>query len=75
MILKSGGKFFFSIPIQRDDVYDQGEYEKGRYFTTMSENEWITCCRKHGFQSEHTEVSGDGLDRDGIIWLSCVVRK
>ena len=74
-ILKPDGKFFFSVSIHRDDVDTEGKDEKGRYFTTMSEDEWIDCCRKHGLKSEHTEVSGDGLDRDGIIWLNCVVRK
>ena len=54
---------------------DQGKDEKGRYFTTMSELEWVRCCEKHGLQFEYSEITGDGLDRDGIIWLTCVVRK
>ena len=40
-ILKFNSKFFFSVSIQRDDVNDQGEDEKGRYFTSMSEFEWV----------------------------------
>ncbi len=75
MTLKPGGKFFFSVSIQRNDINDHGEDEKGRYFTTMSEPEWITCCEKHGLQLEHSEVTADGLDRDGIVWLTCVVGK
>jgi len=54
MILKSGGKFFFSVSIQRDDVDDHGEDEKGRYFATMSEPDWMTCCEKHGLQFEYS---------------------
>lgn len=75
MILKPGGKFFFSVSIQRDDVNVHGEDEKGRYFTTMSESEWIACCEKCGLQLEHSEITGDGLGRDGIVWLTCIVRK
>ena len=41
----------------------------------MSELEWITCCEKYGLQFEHLEITGDGLDRDGIVWLTCVVGK
>ncbi len=74
-ILKSGGKFFFSVSIQRDDVNAQGKDEKGRHFTTMSADEWIACCEKYGLQLEHTEITDDGLDRDGIVWLTCVMKK
>ncbi len=74
-ILKPDGKFFFSVSTQRDDVNDQGKDEKGRYFTTMSEHEWIACCEKYSMYPELTEVSGDGLDRDGIIWLTIIVVK
>ena len=74
-ILKTNGKFFFSVSIQRDDVDDQGKDEKGRNFTTMSELEWVKCCEKYGLQLEHSEITADGLDRDGIVWLTCVVEK
>jgi len=74
-ILKPNSKFFFSVSIQRDDVNDQGEDGKGRHFTCISELEWIRCCEKNGLRFEHSEITGDGLDRDGIVWLTCVVRK
>ena len=74
-ILKAGSKFLFSVSVQRDDLDDQGKDEKGRHFTTMSELEWIACCEKYGLQLEHSEITADGLDRDGIVWLTCVVRK
>ena len=73
MILKMGSKFLFSVSVQRDDIDDQGKDEKGRYFTSMSELEWIACCKKYGLQLEYSEIMGDGLDRDGIVWLTCVV--
>lgn len=75
MLLKPKGKFFFSVSIQRDDIDEQGKDEKERHFTTMSKDEWIAHCEKYGLTLEYSEVSGDGLDRDGIVWLTCVVRK
>lgn len=74
-ILEPGGKFFFSVSIQRDDVDHQGKDEKGRHFTTMSADEWIACCEKYGLRLEHTEITSDGLNRDGIAWLTCVMKK
>ncbi len=75
MILKAGSKFLFSVSVQRDDLDDHGKDEKGRHFTTMTEFEWIKCCEKYGLQLEHSEITSDGLDRDGIVWLTCVVGK
>jgi len=75
MILKKGSKFLFSVSVQRDDLDDHGKDEKGRHFTSMSEFEWVRCCEKHGLQLEHSEITADGLDRDGIVWLTCVVEK
>jgi len=74
-ILKINGKFFFSVSIQRDDVDAQGKDERGRYFTSMSELEWVRCCKKYRLQLRHTEITSDGLDRNGIVWLTCVVEK
>ena len=74
-ILKPNGKFLFSVSIQRDDIDDNGKDEKGRHFTTMSENEWLGYATKYGLQLKYLETTGDGLDRVGIVWLTCVVRK
>ncbi len=73
-ILKPGGKFFFSVSVERDDVDKVGNDAKGRHFTIMSKFEWVACCEKYGLQLEHSEVIGDGLDREGIVWLTCVVK-
>ena len=75
MMLKPSGKFLFSVSIQRYDVNEQGKDEQGRHFTIMSEAEWVSYCEKYGMQLEHKEITGDGLDRDGIVWLTCIVRK
>lgn len=75
MILKPGAKFLFSVSIQRDDVDTQGKDENGRHFTCMSEIEWISYCERHGLQREHSEITSDGIDRDGIVWLTCIFKK
>ncbi len=41
----------------------------------MTELEWVRCCEKYGLQLEYSEITGNGLDRDGIVWLTCVVGK
>jgi cyclopropane fatty-acyl-phospholipid synthase-like methyltransferase len=68
-ILKTNGKFFFSVSLQRDDIDDQGKDEKGRHFTTMTEIEWIKCCEKHGLQLQHSEISGDDWIEMGLFGL------
>ncbi len=75
MILKPGGKFLFSVSLQRDDVDEEGKDEKGRHFTTMTKLEWVKCCENYRLQLEHSEITGDGLDRSGIVWLTCVISK
>jgi len=74
-ILKSGGRFLFSVSIERDDIDETGKDEKGRHFTTMSESEWVLLCEKYRFVLKQSVVNGDGLDRDGIVWLTCVMEK
>jgi len=75
MILKANGKFLFSVPLQRDDVDDQGKDNKGRYFTSMHELEWIRCCEEYALKFKYSEITDDGLDRNGIVWLTCIVEK
>ena len=75
MILKANGRFLFSVPLQRNDIDDQGKDKKGRYFTSMHKLEWIRCCEKYALKFKHSEITEDGLDRNGIVWLSCVVEK
>ena len=74
-ILKSGGRFLFSVSIERDDIDETGKDEKGRYFTIMSEFEWVLLCEKYGFILKQSVINDDGLDRDGIVWLTCVMEK
>lgn len=67
--------FFFSVSLSRDDIDEKGFDAKGRYFNQLSEEEWLNICVQNGFQREQSFVSRDGLDRDGIVWMSMVVVK
>jgi len=74
-LLKPNGQFVFSVPIQRDDIDATNRDQQDRYFSMLSKSEWIQYCTPHKFDIEYSEVNYDGLDRDGIVWLTTVVRK
>ncbi len=74
-LLCSHGKFFFSVPIQRDDIRQNEFDEKGRRFTTMTKKEWLDICKKHGFKAIKSTTTKDGLGRPGIIWMNCLTEK
>ncbi|MCG8563784.1 MAG: class I SAM-dependent methyltransferase [Desulfobacterales bacterium] len=69
------GLFFFSVPIQRDDVHQDEFDEKGRRFTTMTQLEWLNCCRENGFESINITHTQDGLGRPGIQWMNCLTQR
>jgi len=74
-LLGKKGRFFFSVPSRRDDV-NTGEFdEKGRRFTAMSVEEWISVSQSAGFEVVKTSITRDGLGREGIVWLNCLVEK
>lgn len=73
--LKMQGLFLFSVSIQRDDINDNYKDSKGRHFTTMNQNDWLSICNKIGFKTMKTIITTDGLNRDGIVWLTCVMEK
>ncbi len=73
--LKPDGIFLFSVSVQRDDINTEGKDSFGRHFTTLSQEDWILTCKRMGFNLVHSELSGDGLGRDGIVWFTCVLRK
>jgi SAM-dependent methyltransferase len=74
-ILKTNGKFLFSISIERDDIDRDSKDIHQRQFTSLSEKEWLTICEMYGFITLDTKVTNDGLNRDGIIWLTCILQK
>ena len=73
--LKLKGIFLFSVSIQRDDIGNEYKDINGRHFTTMNQNHWLNICHSIGFKTIETLTTNDGLDRNGIIWLTCVMEK
>jgi len=74
-LLVSNGRFFFSVPIQRDDVQNNEFDAKGRRFTTMTQAQWLSLCKKQGFEPIRSGTTQDGLGRKGIAWLNCLTEK
>jgi len=60
-LLKPNGKLVFSVSIKRYDIDEQNRDKQDRYFTMLTEIEWIQYCKKHNFEIKHSEVSNDGL--------------
>ena len=74
-LLVSKGNFFFSVPIQRDDIQKNEFDAKGRRFTTMTKAQWLEICRKYGFEPIRSGTTEDGLGRKGIAWMNCLTEK
>jgi len=74
-LLKEKGKFLFSISIERDDTNQKNRDPHQRLFTSFSQREWVNICKNYGLKHLHTEVTKDGLNRSGIVWLTCIVEK
>lgn len=74
-LLKEKGKFLFSVSIERDDTNQNNRDPHQRLFTSFSQREWVTICKNYGLKHLHTEVTTDGLNRSGIVWLTCIVEK
>ena len=74
-ILKEKGVFFFSVSIKRDDIDLNNKDINGRYFLTMDKKDWLDICHAKGFKTIKTITTDDGLNRNGIIWLTCVMEK
>ncbi len=74
-MLHQNGRFLFSVPLSRPDLAENGYDEKGRYFLLLSQAEWITRVESAGFHTVNTSTNGDGMGREAIIWLTCVLEK
>jgi SAM-dependent methyltransferase len=74
-ILKDKGIFLFSVSLERDDINKKFKDSKGRHFTTISKNKWLQLCNHIGFKTLKTVITDDGLDRSGIVWLTCIMEK
>ncbi|MGL4854176.1 MAG: class I SAM-dependent methyltransferase [Lentisphaeria bacterium] len=74
-LLTLDANFLFSVSISRNDVNCDEFDAKGRRFTALSKEQWFELAKSAKFElvSSHTNV--DGLGRDGIVWLTAVVKK
>lgn len=73
--LKVEGLFLFSVSIKRDDINSDFKDNNGRHFTTMNQDYWINTCHDIGFKTIRIITTSDGLNREGIVWLTCVMEK
>jgi 2-polyprenyl-3-methyl-5-hydroxy-6-metoxy-1,4-benzoquinol methylase len=69
------GKLLFSVSVQRDDIDKHQKDTHGRHFTTIPKEEWINLCENIGFHSIVVHSNTDGLNREGIVWLTCIMEK
>lgn len=74
-LLKQKGIFIFSVSIQRDDIDENNQDVNKRNFTTLPQKYWLDSCKACGLHTLQTITTSDGLDREGIVWLTCVVEK
>ena len=74
-LLNQNGKFLMSVSLFRDDIDEKGFDKKGRFFLVMNFDDWIRSCEHLGFKVLETKRNKDGLNRDGIEWLTLVAQK
>jgi cyclopropane fatty-acyl-phospholipid synthase-like methyltransferase len=74
-LLNTNGKFLMSVSLFRNDINKNGFDEKGRFFLTLSKNEWISVLENNGFKIEDTITNKDGLNRESISWLTIISKK
>jgi hypothetical protein len=74
-LLKQGGKLLFSAPLSRPGLDESGYDKKGRYYLLLTSDEWIDQAESAGFHSISSATTGDGMGRETITWLTCVVEK
>lgn len=74
-LLNQNGKFLMSVSLIRDDINKDGFDDKGRFFLVLDLNEWVNLLENIGFKIVVTKTNADGLDRNGIQWLTLVANK
>ncbi|WP_162984564.1 class I SAM-dependent methyltransferase [Poseidonibacter antarcticus] len=74
-ILNLNGRFLMSVSLFRDDIGENGFDKKGRFFLVLKIDEWIEICESVGFRIIETKINKDGLNRDGIEWLTLIAKK
>ena len=74
-LLNPQGLFFFSVPILRSDIDENGLDDKGRRFTILPLETWEDLCGRAGLKLCRSSFSSDGLGRESVQWLNAVVEK
>jgi SAM-dependent methyltransferase len=74
-LLKNKGRLLFSVPVNRSGLNQDHNDDKGRLFTILDQDKWIDICLSKGFKILKIEISDDGLKRDNIKWLTCIMEK
>jgi len=74
-LLNQNGRFFMSVSLFRDDIDENGIDKKERFFLVLSFEQWINILEDIGFRILETKKNTDGLNRDGIEWLTIVMSK
>lgn len=74
-LLNQNGKFLMSVSLFRDDINKNGFDDKGRFFLVLNFDEWVNLLENIGFKILKTKTNADGLDRNGIQWLTLVAKK
>ena len=74
LLINQHGRFFFSVPCRRNDVNKLGFDEKGRRFTALSAEDWISICQNSGSEVITSQTTRDGLGREGIVWFNCLAK-
>jgi SAM-dependent methyltransferase len=74
-VLKANGRFFFSVPLRRDDLTKRDRDDKGRRYTALPKQDWIQECESAGFWMLSTYETEDSLGRSGIGWISFLLEK
>ncbi len=73
-LLNQNGKFLMSVSLFRDDINKDGFDDKGRFFLVLNFDEWVNLLENIGFKILKTKTNTDGLDRNGIQWLTLVAK-
>ena len=71
-VLKEDSPLVISVPLERDDLDSSGQDKSGRFFNIRDSRFWIELMTDNGFNVTETFESEDGLEREGVRWLTLV---
>ncbi|MBN2808619.1 MAG: class I SAM-dependent methyltransferase [Deltaproteobacteria bacterium] len=75
LILRPGGKLYYSICLERSGLNQAGVDNKGRYFLIQEQKWWENLTTETGFSLINTMINSDGLGREEVIWLTLQAAK